>query len=89
VEVLPRFSDKRQAVDISQQIEQDVSVYLLTISTMNACMGMLTAITMKILRYRRPAICGERLHFYLNYIPIIGPLITASILLLVGLIGNG
>jgi predicted PurR-regulated permease PerM len=28
VEILPRFKDKRQAVDISQQIESDVSAYL-------------------------------------------------------------
>jgi predicted PurR-regulated permease PerM len=32
VEVLPTFSDKRQAVDISQQIEEDISAYLLTIT---------------------------------------------------------
>lgn len=85
VEVLPKFSDKRQAVDISQQIEQDISVYLLTISTMNACMGMLTAIMMKILGIEDPLLWGA-LAFLLNYIPIIGPLITASILLLVGLL---
>src|SRR5438105_10943666 len=29
VEILPRFKDKRQAVDISHQIESDVSAYLL------------------------------------------------------------
>jgi len=42
VEVLPRFSSKRQAVDISQQIESDVSAYLLTISIMNAAVGVAT-----------------------------------------------
>ena len=35
VEILPRFKDKRQAVDISQQIESDVSAYLFTITIMN------------------------------------------------------
>ena len=35
VEVLPRFSDKRRAVEISQQIESDSSGYLLTITAMN------------------------------------------------------
>jgi predicted PurR-regulated permease PerM len=36
VEILPRFSSKRQVVDISQQIESDISAYLLTITIMNA-----------------------------------------------------
>jgi predicted PurR-regulated permease PerM len=32
VEVLPRFKNKRQAVEIAQQIESDISAYLLTIT---------------------------------------------------------
>jgi predicted PurR-regulated permease PerM len=43
VEILPTFSDKRQAVDISQQIQQDVSAYLVTITAMNAAVGVATA----------------------------------------------
>jgi predicted PurR-regulated permease PerM len=46
VEILPRFSDKRQAVDISQQIERDISVYLVTITLMNAAVGIATAVAM-------------------------------------------
>jgi hypothetical protein len=46
VEILPKFSDKRQAVDISQQIQQDVSAYLVTITAMNAAVGIATAAAM-------------------------------------------
>jgi len=46
VEVLPNFSDKRQAVDISQQIEADISAYLLTITVMNAAVGIATGVAM-------------------------------------------
>src|SRR6202035_2108790 len=42
VEILPRFKDKRQAVDISQQIESDVSAYLFTITIMNLTVGVAT-----------------------------------------------
>ena len=35
VEILPRFRSKRQVVEISQQIEGDVSAYLVTITIMN------------------------------------------------------
>src|ERR1700737_2723696 len=46
VEILPRFRDKRQAVDISQQIQQDISAYLVTITAMNAAVGVATAAAM-------------------------------------------
>jgi predicted PurR-regulated permease PerM len=46
VEVLPRFSDKRQAIEISQHIEQDISAYLITITIMNATVGLATALAM-------------------------------------------
>ena len=36
VEIMPRFSGKRQVVDIAKQIESDISAYLLTITVMNA-----------------------------------------------------
>ena len=39
VEILPSFKNKRQAVDISQQIERDVSAYLFTITIMNLAVG--------------------------------------------------
>jgi len=43
---LPTFSNKRQAVDISQQIQEDISGYLVTITAMNAAMGVATAVAM-------------------------------------------
>jgi predicted PurR-regulated permease PerM len=46
VEILPRFRSKRQVVDISQQIESDISAYLLTITIMNAAAGIATALAM-------------------------------------------
>ena len=46
VEVLPRLSNKRRAVDISRQIEHDISAYLVTITIMNAGVGILTGLVM-------------------------------------------
>src|ERR1035437_1898454 len=46
VEILPRFSSKRQVVEISQQIESDISAYLVTITIMNAAVGIATALGM-------------------------------------------
>jgi len=42
VEILPRFKNKRQVVDITNQIENDISAYLATITIMNAAVGVAT-----------------------------------------------
>ena len=43
VEILPGFKEKRKAVEISQQIEHDISIYLATITVMNFLVGLATA----------------------------------------------
>ena len=60
VEILPRFKDKRQAVDISKQIESDVSAYLFTITIMNLAVGVATGAVMALWAI---LCCGERLPF--------------------------
>ena len=44
VEILPHFSSKRQVVEISRQIEYDISAYLVTITIMNAAVGIVYGI---------------------------------------------
>ncbi|MBR1293272.1 MULTISPECIES: AI-2E family transporter [Bradyrhizobium] len=85
VEVLPSFRDKRQAVDISQQIEADISAYLLTITTMNAAVGAATAVAMYFCGLGDPLLWGAAA-FLLNYVPILGPLLGTVIFLLAGML---
>ena len=85
VEILPKFSDKRQAVDISQQIEEDISAYLVTITVMNAAVGVATATAMYLCGLGDPLLWGATA-FLLNYIPILGPLFGTFIFLLAGLL---
>jgi predicted PurR-regulated permease PerM len=85
VEVLPKLSDKRQAVDISQQIEADISAYLVTITAMNAAVGVATAAAMYLCGLGDPLLWGATA-FLLNYIPILGPLFGTGIFLLVGML---
>jgi predicted PurR-regulated permease PerM len=59
VEILPRFKDKRQAVDISKQIESDVAAYLFTITVMNLAVGVATGAVMALCGSVIPC-CGER-----------------------------
>lgn len=85
VEVLPHFRNKRQAVDISQQIESDIAAYLVTITVMNAGVGIATGIVAAACGLGDPVLWGV-IAFLLNYIPILGPMIGVVIFLLVGLL---
>jgi predicted PurR-regulated permease PerM len=85
VELLPTFGDKRQAVDISQQIEKDIAAYLVTITGMNAAVGLATAAAMYFCGLGDPLLWGA-VAFLLNYIPIVGPLFGTVIFLLAGLL---
>jgi len=85
VEILPRFRNKRQAVDISQQIESDVSAYLFTITIMNLAVGVATGSAMALCGVGDPLLWGT-VAFLLNYIPILGPMIGVVVFLLAGLL---
>jgi predicted PurR-regulated permease PerM len=85
VEILPTFSNKRQAVDISQQIQEDISGYLVTITAMNAAVGVATAAAMYLYGLGDPLLWGATA-FLLNYIPILGPLFGVGIFVLVGML---
>lgn len=84
VEILPNFKDKRQAVDISQQVERDISGYLITITLMNLAVGVTTGLVMWACGIEDPLVWGA-MAFLLNYVPIAGPLVGIGIIVLVGL----
>ena len=85
VEILPTFGNKRQAVDISQQIQEDISAYLVTITAMNAAVGATTAAAMYLCGLGDPLLWGTTA-FLLNYIPILGPFFGICIFVLVGML---
>jgi predicted PurR-regulated permease PerM len=85
VEVLPRFKNKRQAVDISNQIENDISAYLFTITIMNGAVGVATGIAVALAGLGDPLLWGT-VAFLLNFVPILGPMIGAVLFLLAGLL---
>ncbi|GAN77189.1 AI-2E family transporter [Acidisphaera rubrifaciens] len=73
VEILPRFASKRQAVEISLRIEQDISAYLVTVTLINAVVGIATGAVMWLCGVDDPLLWGT-IAFMLNYVPILGPL---------------
>ncbi len=85
VEILPTLTNKKQAVDISREIESNISGYLVTISLMNAAVGIATGIAAYFCGLSDPVLWGA-VAFFLNYVPILGPLVGVAILFLAGLL---
>ena len=85
VEIVPSFSDKRRVVDLSQQIEENVSAYLVTITLMNIAVGIATAVAMWACGLGDPILWGT-VAFLLNYVPIMGPFAGVGLFLLAGLL---
>ncbi len=85
VEILPRFSSKRQAVEIALKIEGDISAYLVTITILNATVGVAMALTMWLTGVGDPIFWGT-VAFLLNYVPILGTAVGVLIFLLAGLL---
>lgn len=85
VEILPRFRDKRQVVDIVQQVERDISAYLVTVTTMNLLVGLVTGLLTWAVGLDSPVLWGVAA-FLLNYLPILGPSAGVGLFLLIGLL---
>ena len=85
VEILPSFGDKKQAVEISYEIEHNISAYLLTISFMNFLVGIATGLVMWAIGLPDPALWGV-MAFVLNYVLILGPLSGVVVFFGVGLL---
>jgi predicted PurR-regulated permease PerM len=87
VEILPRFQDKKQAINISNQIEHDISAYLVTITFMNMIVGVGAALAMWSCGVENPLLWGV-VAFLFNYVPIVGPIVCSSLFLMVGLMSE-
>jgi len=74
-----------RALKIMNDIEGSLSVYLLTITAINLCLGVVTAIAMWAIGLPAPIVWGA-LAFALNYIPYIGPGIVVISLFFIGLL---
>jgi predicted PurR-regulated permease PerM len=87
VEILPSFGDKRRVIEMAMQIERNVSGYLLTITAMNALVGIANGVSMWAQGIPDALLWGT-LAFLLNYIPILGPFTGIVIFFFVGLFSS-
>jgi predicted PurR-regulated permease PerM len=83
VEIMPDFEHKRRAVEISQQVETDISVYLATIITMNLLVGAAVGLEMWLCDMTQPVLWAA-VAFTLNFVPILGPIVGVGLFVLAG-----
>ena len=74
VRVIPKFKDKKRAIKIAYTVERTLSRYLLTITLINAGLGVVVATVMWLLGMPNPVVWGV-IAFALNFIPYVGAIL--------------
>ncbi|WP_447987276.1 AI-2E family transporter [Nitrospira sp. Nam74] len=74
VKILPRFHDKKRAVEIVREMEQQVSAYLFTVTLINIGVGFAVGVAMYALGMPNPMLWGV-MACLLTYVPYLGPAI--------------
>ena len=85
VRVMPTMRDKKRAVDISHEIQQQISNYLLSVSLINLGLGIIVGGGLYWLGVPNAAMWGVLIAL-LNFIPYFGPVAGISLLAVVGLL---
>lgn len=85
VQASPTFSDKRRAVQIAYEIERTISRYFLTITVINAGLGISIGLVLWLLEMPNPALFGV-MAFVLNFIPFLGAVTGTAVTLAIGMI---
>jgi predicted PurR-regulated permease PerM len=87
VAAMPSFMEKRNVVELVQNVERGMSRYLATITVINICLGIVTAIAMWLMGLPNPILWGV-MASTLNYVPHVGAFITLCVLFLVGALAH-
>lgn len=85
VHVMPTLRDKKRAVEISHEIQQNISNYLLAVSLINLGLGILVGTGLYFMGVPNAAMWGM-LVAVLNFVPYFGPVFGVLLLAIVGLL---
>ncbi len=85
VKVLPTLHDKKQAVEIAHEVQESISTFMLTVTVINAGLGICVALGLYFLGMPNPALWGV-VAGLMNFVPYFGPIAGVGLLGLAGLI---
>jgi predicted PurR-regulated permease PerM len=88
VEILPGFAEKRQAVELTVDIERNISAYLITVTLINGVVGLLTSCVMWACGVANPLLWGF-VAFVVNFVPILGPMVGMVVFLMASVLSLG
>lgn len=83
VALVPRLSHKKELVLGTRELQRELSRYLITVSAINVCLGLVTALCLYFLGVSDPLLWAGVVAVF-NFAPYVGPAITAFVLLVVG-----
>lgn len=83
VSLAPHLRAKRDLVEATRQAQSELSAYMITITLINAALGLVTAGALALLGVRDPLLWGGVAALF-NYAPFIGPMLTTVALAIVG-----
>jgi predicted PurR-regulated permease PerM len=85
IQALPRFKDKKRAVEIANEMQQQVSRYLGAISIVNALEGTVIGIGLALVGMPNPVLWGV-LAALVNYVPYLGAMFCVACITVVSLV---
>ena len=85
VHVMPTLGDKKRAVEICHEIQQNISNYLFAVSMINIGLGVIVSVGLYFLGVPNPVMWGM-LVAVLNFVPYFGPVAGIVLLGAVGLL---
>jgi len=85
VRVMPTLREKKRAVEISHEIQQNISNYLFTVSLINVGLGLVVSGGLYFMGMPNAAMWGM-LVAILNFVPYFGPVVGVLLLAAVGLL---
>ncbi|HZL43123.1 MAG TPA: AI-2E family transporter [Verrucomicrobiae bacterium] len=85
VHVMPTLGDKKRAVEISHEIQQNISNYLFSVTLINLGLGMLVSVGLWCMGIPNAAMWGIFVAV-LNFVPYFGPVCGIILLAAVGLL---
>ena len=83
VTMAPHLRAKRDIVRATREAQRELSIYMITITLINAALGLATAAALYALNVPDPWLWGG-IAALMNYAPFIGPLLTAGALVIAG-----
>jgi predicted PurR-regulated permease PerM len=85
VRAMPKLRDKKQAVEISREVQQSISTYLFSVSLINLCFGVVVGLALYLIGMPNAPMWGGVAAFA-NFVPIIGPVLCMTAVGLAGLL---